>query len=99
MILRISEFVPYELKMGYCTAKGADCAGSFWCSTSVFARSLFHYFLIFAMTGFKVTKLNAHLTHHDSAADNHFQLYFAGLELLFSIKTCDISSLSYRNRS
>lgn len=82
-ILRISEFVPCELKTGYCTVKGVYCSGSFWWPTSMFARDLFRYFLIFAMTGFRVTKLNTHLTHHDSVVHNHFQLYFVGLDLFF----------------
>lgn len=59
MMLRISEFVPYELKMGHCTVNGAEGAGSLQCATSMFARDQFHYFLMFALSGFRVTKLDS----------------------------------------
>lgn len=58
IILGISEFVPYELEMGYCTVNGVEDAGSLQYATSMFAREKFHYFLMFAMSWFRVTKLD-----------------------------------------
>lgn len=58
MMLRISQFAPYELKMGYCAVNGVEGAGSLRCATSMFARDLFHYFIMFAISGFSITKLD-----------------------------------------